>query len=434
MNIISRLFKSALWKWFYVGLGIKRWLLLFVGGGLTLGLGAAYILASFLSSAQLDTFAHDLAQLIIGHPLRGAFLAILGAALAASALYKLAAALNAALGERTNLAEILYRQHTRKQGPKIVAIGGGTGLSTLLRGLKEQTDHLTAIVTVADDGGSSGRLRRDLGVLPPGDFRQCIAALADSEPLMTSLLQYRFGEGTGLEGHSFGNLFIAAMAGVTGNFERALLESSRVLAVRGQILPSTLQNVTLCAETRNAAPPDTRLERVAGESAIPQRGARARIERVYLEPAHAPAYPGVVRAILDADLIIAGPGSLYTSVLPNLLVDDLRRALASSKARKVYVCNVATQPGETDDFSVEDHCEALEQHVGKEIFSTVIANNNFAFHLPEHSSSTLVRPRDDKHPGFEMRLTDLVDEAMPWRHDPHKLAQAIFKWYHEHSS
>lgn len=432
VNFVSRLSKSATWKWLYVGLGIKRWLLLLVIGVLVLGLGGAYIVGSFFDETQMTDGLRNLTLLVVGHPLRGALLGIVGVLMVAVALYKLTNSLNSALGERSNLAEILYRQRVRKQGLKIVTIGGGTGLSTLLRGLKEQTDHLTAIVTVADDGGSSGRLRRDLGVLPPGDFRQCIAALADSEPLMTSLFQYRFGEGQGLEGHSFGNLFIAAMAGVTGNFERALLESSRVLAVRGQILPSTLQNVTLCAETRNAEPPDNRLERVAGESAITHRGKP--IERVYLEPEHVPAYPGVVRAILDADLIIAGPGSLYTSVLPNLLVEELRHALASSKARKVYVCNVATQPGETDDFSVEDHFEALVQHVGKGIFSTVIANNNFSFGLPEHSNSTIVRPRAGEHPDFEMMLTDLVDESMPWRHDSHKLAKQIFKWYNENKS
>jgi len=432
VNSLTRLFNRSTWKWLYIGLGIKRWLLLLGIGVLVLGLGVAYIVGSFFTASFLITSLNDLTLLVVNHPIRGVYLSIAGVLMAAIALFKLAESLNSALGEKTDLAEILYRQRARKQGPKIVAMGGGTGLSTLLRGLKEQTDRLTAIVTVADDGGSSGRLRRDLGVLPPGDFRQCIAALADSEPLMTSLFQYRFGEGSGLEGHSFGNLFIAAMAGITGNFERALLESSRVLAVRGQILPSTLQNVTLCAETRNAEPSDHRLERVAGESAITHRGRP--IERVYLEPEHVPAYPGVVRAILDADLIIAGPGSLYTSVLPNLLVEDLRHALASSHARKVYICNVATQPGETDDFTVEDHFDALTQHVGKGIFSTVIANNNFYFSLPDKSNSKIVHPRGDMNPDFEMILTDLVDESMPWRHDPNKLAKEIFKWYNERKS
>jgi len=302
-------------------------------------------------------------------------------------------------------------------------MGGGTGLSTLLRGLKEHTDKLTAVVTVADDGGSSGRLRRELGVLPPGDFRQCIAALADSEPLMNQLFQYRFGEGAGLEGHAFGNLFIAAMAGVTGSSERALLEAGRVLAVRGQILPSTLQNVTLCADTRDSEPPGNGLARVAGESEITHRGRP--IERVFLEPEYVPAYPGAVRALLDADLIIAGPGSLYTSVLPNLLVKDVQGALQASKALKVYVCNIATQPGETDNFSVEDHFDALTQHVGDGIFTHVIANNNWHVNLPENSKSKLVHPRDDTAHRFELILGDVADEAMPWRHDPSKLAKVI---------
>ncbi len=352
----------------------------------------------------------------------------LGVALIAVAIVKLSESLlSAFVADDINIVEALYRKRARRRGPKIVALGGGTGLSTLLRGLKEHTDHLTAIVTVADDGGSSGTLRRTLGVLPPGDIRQCIAALADSEPLVTQLFQYRFGEGTGLDGHSFGNLFIAAMAGVTGNFERAILESSRVLAVRGQILPSTLQNVTLCADTRDPEPAETRVARVAGESAITHRGRP--IERVYLEPEHVPAYPGVVRAILDADLIIAGPGSLYTSVLPNLLVEDIQRALQTSNALKVYVCNVATQPGETDHFTVEDHFDALTQHVGAGIFTHVVANNNWNFQYPEHTRSETVRLRENGARGFELILADFVDEAQPWRHDPVKLAKEILKYY-----
>jgi uncharacterized cofD-like protein len=265
-------------------------------------------------------------------------------------------------------------------------------------------------------------LRRELGVLPPGDFRQCIAALADSEPLMTSLLQYRFGGGSGLEGHSFGNLLIVAMAGITGGFERALRESSRVLAVRGQILPSTLRNVTLFAETRN---PDW--ERVAGESKITEHGRP--IERVYLEPEHAPAYPDAVRAILDADLIIAGPGSLYTSVLPNLLVQDIQNALRAAHAPKVYICNIATQPGETDGFSIDDHVAALEQHVGKEIFSHVFANDNYRVNFPEDSPSKMVRVGTANARAHAIIFFDLVDETKPWRHDPAKLAHAILNWY-----
>ncbi|MEW5718995.1 MAG: gluconeogenesis factor YvcK family protein, partial [Chloroflexota bacterium] len=240
------------WKWLYIGLGVKRWLVLLFLGVTILALGFAYILVNIYREAPLPEIFYYLTLQFLDRVVRGLLFGVVGVAMVVIAITQLSKSLVSALAtEDTNLVELLYRKRVRKKGPKIVALGGGTGLSTLLRGLKEHTDKLTAIVTVADDGGSSGRLRRELGVLPPGDFRQCIAALADSEPLMTSLLQYRFGSGSGLEGHSFGNLLIVAMAGITGSFERALRESSRVLAVRGQILPSTLRNVTLYAETRN---------------------------------------------------------------------------------------------------------------------------------------------------------------------------------------
>ncbi len=427
MNPLSRLFNRSAWKWLYIGLGVKRWLLLLSLGVMVLALGLAYGLITLYRETTPPAMLGYLTLQFIDRHVRVVLFVVAGVVVMTIAIVKLSESLVSAFASAdTSLIDILYRKRARRKGPKIVALGGGTGLSTLLRGLKEHTDQLTAIVTVADDGGSSGRLRRELGVLPPGDFRQCIAALADSEPLMTALLQYRFGAGSGLEGHSFGNLFIAAMAGVTGNFESALLESSRVLAVRGKILPSTLQNVTLCAETRNPEPPANGLQRVAGESEITQRGRP--IERVYLEPEHVSAYPGVIRAILDADLIIAGPGSLYTSVLPNLLVEDVRAALKASKARKVYICNVATQPGETDNFSVADHFDALTQHVGKGIFTTVIANDNWQVRFPEHAQSQMVRVQSAP-PDFEMIRGDLVDESKPWRHDPAKLAKEILEWY-----
>jgi uncharacterized cofD-like protein len=427
MNWIARLFNRSTWKWLYIGLGIKRWLVLLLLGITVIALGIAYILIDVYREVRVPEIFYYLTLQFIDRTVRGILFGVAGIAMIIIAISKLSSSLLYPFTRQgIDLADALYRKRTRERGPKIVAIGGGTGLSTLLRGLKEHTDNLTAIVTVADDGGSSGRLRRELGVLPPGDFRQCIAALADAEPLMSSLLQYRFGAGTGLEGHSFGNLLIAAMAGVTGNFERALLESSRVLAVRGRILPSTLQNVTLCAEQRSP-----NLVRVAGESEITHRGNP--IERVYLEPEHVPAYPGVMRAILEADLVIAGPGSLYTSVLPNLIVDDIKRALEATSAAKIYVCNVATQPGETDDFTVEDHFEVLEQHVGAGIFSAAMANNNFNVKFPEHSTSKMVHTRDGETPPFEIVLADLVDEALPWRHDPAKLAKALIKWYNSQS-
>lgn len=315
------------------------------------------------------------------------------------------------------------------RAPKIVAIGGGTGLSTLLRGLKAYTPHITAIVTVADDGGSSGRLRRELGLLPPGDFRNCIAALADDEALITQLFQYRFGQGEGLDGHSFGNLFILALAAVTGSFERAILEASRVLAVQGRILPSTLEDITLVADLKMQAPEaQDRLTRIQGESAIPKVGRP--IERVFLRPEGARAYPEAVRALLDADLIIAGPGSLFTSVLPNLLVRDIRQAVGASSALRIYVCNVATQPGETDGFDVGQHVSALRRHVGGGLFPYVLANNNpiSSPELPHLEPVALHYPSDD---AYQVIAADVVDETTPWRHDSKKLAQAIMRLHQE---
>jgi uncharacterized cofD-like protein len=318
--------------------------------------------------------------------------------------------------------------------PKVVAIGGGTGLSTLLRGLKAYTPHITAIVTVADDGGSSGRLRRELGMLPPGDFRNCIAALADDEALITQLFQYRFGLGNGLNGHSFGNLFITALASVTGSFERAILEAGRVLAVRGRILPSTLEDVTLVADLRDAADQNAAdrdaapagLVRIHGESAIPKTGQP--IERVFLRPDGVRAYPDAVRAILDADLIIAGPGSLFTSVLPNLLVKDIRQAVGASSALRLYVCNVATQPGETDGFDLGQHMSALQSHVGRGLFPYVLANDG-PQPGPDHSEVEMVALVHPSGSGYQVITADLVDPAAPWRHDAGKLAQQIMRFY-----
>ena len=308
-----------------------------------------------------------------------------------------------------------------------MAIGGGTGLATLLRGLKSHTPHITAIVTVADDGGSSGRLRRELGLLPPGDFRNCIAALAQDEALITQLFQYRFGQGEALKGHSFGNLFITALAAVTGSFERAILEASRVLAVQGRILPSTVEDVTLVADLKvqNGTAP-AGLARIKGESAIPQT--RQPIERVFLQPEEARAYPEAVRAILDADLIIAGPGSLFTSVLPNLLVRDIRKAVEASPARRLYVCNVATQPGETDGFDVGQHMTALQRHVGPGLFPFVLANNR---PLPDQEQPHW-QPVDLHHPdraGYRVIAADVVDQTIQWRHDSGKLAEQVLRFW-----
>jgi uncharacterized cofD-like protein len=276
-----------------------------------------------------------------------------------------------------------------------------------------------------------------LGLLPPGDFRQCIAALAEAEPLMRHLFDYRFPQGAGVGGHAFGNLFIAAMAGITGNFEQALSESSRVLAVRGKIVPSTLKNVILCAEVRGTS--ERQVARVRGESQIAKFGLP--VERVYLEPERAPAYPGAVRAILEADLIIAGPGSLFTSVIPNLLVDDLRHAVRASGADKLYVCNVATEHGETDGYSLQDHVMALDAHTEGVLFTTVLANDNWRGKLPPQAQIEFVIPRGqgDGAPGARASVApatghkfvfaDVVEDEHPWRHDPEKLTREILRWY-----
>src|SRR5205823_2281090 len=274
--------------------------------------------------------------------------------------------------------DLIWSFRTRSRGPRIVAIGGGTGMSTLLRGLKEYTANLAAVVTVADDGGSSGRLREEYRILPPGDFRQCLVALADAEPLVKQLFNYRFKEGS-LNGHSFGNLFIMAMAEITGNFEHAVRESGRVLAVRGAIIPSTLHDVTLVASVNGST--------VEGESRIPQQNAP--ISKVYLKPDGATLNPEATLAIMNAELIVVGPGSLYTSILPNLLVPGMAQAIRESPALKVFVCNVASQHGETDGYNVSDYLRVLHDHVGENLFDFVLVNANLN-HLPTGGQSQVM--------------------------------------------
>lgn len=406
-------------QWLVPGIGVKRWLLLLAGGIVLLSLGFSFLLREFY---PLPDFFYYLSFQFIPRGLRAGLFVLIGLAAVVTSLIGMNRALLEPFAhvDSTTLVKAVSRYRRRERGPKIVAIGGGHGLSTLLRGLKQHTANLTAIVTVADDGGSSGRLRRELGVLPPGDFRNCIAALADDEALTTQLFQYRFGNGSGLNGHSFGNLFITAMAEVTGSFERAILESGRVLAVRGHVLPSTLSDVTLTADLKI---PPAGVNRVAGESSITE--AHGSIERIYLEPDNAPAYPGAVRALLDADLIVAGPGSLYTSVLPNLLVPDVRRAVEASPALKVYVCNVATQRGETDGYSVGDHVAALAVNGGSNLFPVVLANDNLGVDFDAPSGVELVAPAVPPAADYRLITVDLVDHERPWRHDDEKLAQTL---------
>lgn len=409
-------------KWLYPGMGVKRWLLLLVAGVTSLSLGLAYLLVTIYRQQPLPAAFYYLTLQFIPRVLRAALFGFAGLVAVGLAVYQLNRSLLAVFPRpgHDSLVDLVYQHRQLTRGAKIVALGGGTGLSSLLRGMKEYSSNLTAIVTVADDGGSSGRLRRELGVLPPGDFRNCIAALADAESLMTELFQYRFGEGEGLNGHSFGNLFIAAMAAVTGNFERAIAESSRVLAVRGRILPSTLEHVTLCAEVGGQG---TAARQVAGESEIPRSGLR--IERVYLEPGGVQADAQALRALLQADMIVLGPGSLYTSVLPNLLVEEVAQAIRVSRALKVYVCNVAIQPGETDGYTVEDHVRAIEAHVGEGLIDVTVANNNLRAAAEGRKNLELVRPVYNLQERIPIVFADLTDPVSPWRHDPDKLARCL---------
>jgi uncharacterized cofD-like protein len=421
-----RHFRTLL-KWLTPGIGIKRWLLLLVCGIVLLTLGFSSLLRQLY---PLPSPFYYLTLQFIPQGLRVMLSGLVGVAALVVALLGINRALLAPFVEIDPeiVANAVYHYRQRERGPRIVGIGGGHGLSTLLRGLKRYTSNITAIVTVADDGGSSGRLRRELGVLPPGDFRNCIAALADDEALMTQLFQYRFCDGNGLNGHSLGNLFITAMSEVTGSFERAILESARVLTIRGRVLPSTLRDVMLMADLRTEP---VGVSRVTGESSITQ--AVGAIERVFLEPDDVPAYPEAVRALLEADLIVAGPGSLYTSVLPNLLVRDVARAVKVSRAPKVYICNVATQIGETDRYSVGDHVAALESHVESGLFPIVLVNDNMnvAFDAPPGVELVPL----DVPPGvaYHVVATDVVDLACPWRHDSDKLARTLLHILQEQS-
>lgn len=408
-------------RWLVPGMGVKRWIGLLLLGVTLLGLGLAYLLIDLYRNVPLPPVAGVVTLQFLPRLGRAALLGVLGLAAMLVAMAQINRTLLAPfVRPGQNVVEAVSEHRRRGRGPKIVALGGGTGLSILLRGLKHHTSNLTAIVTVADDGGSSGRLRRSLGVLPPGDFRNCIAALADDEALTTQLFQYRFGGDQDLGGHSFGNLFITAMSEVTGSFERALLESSNVLAIRGQVLPSTLRDVTLVGELALEGEAQ-QVSRVTGESQITL--APGAIRRVYLEPEDAPAYPGAIRAILDADLIVLGPGSLYTSLIPNLLVRDLAEAIRASRAQKVYVCNTATQPGETEGYSVLDHVAAIERHTWPGLFPLVLVNSNQTGSLLPHLE--WVRLDSPVNGARRLVTADLADAAYPWRHASEKLATAL---------
>lgn len=428
--LLARMWKEIrpFLRWFVPGLGVKRWFLLILAGVTLLGLGLAMFLLDiyrtapetwwlpFISLASLRFLARPLRVLIFGG---------LGVGLIAWGIARLnRAMLTPFLRPGTRVVDQLSDYRRRERGRRIVAIGGGHGLSTLLRGLKQYTNNLTAIVTVADDGGSSGALRRTLGVLPPGDIRNCLAALSDDETVLSQLFQYRFSGDSTLDGHSFGNLFITALAEITGSFEEAVVESGRVLAIRGRVLPSTLKDVQLLADV--ALVNQASEVRVAGESTIPTMPGRVR--RVWLEPNNPPAFPPVLQEILSADLIVIGPGSLYTSILPNLLVPDVLEAIRASRALKIFVVNIATQRGETSSYTCSDHVAALEEHIGPNVLDIVVCNRNNDVPMPPGTEWVKL---DEKLDNLSVYAADLVDIEHPWRHDSAKLARALIDLLNE---
>ena len=309
-------------------------------------------------------------------------------------------------------------ENKQPNSPHIVAIGGGTGLSVLLRGLKEHTKRITAIIGVADDGGSSGRLRREMGIIPPGDFRNCIVALSDENSILNELFQYRFPEGSELQGHSFGNLFIAAMTDVTDSFEDALAESSKILSVKGKVLPATNENISLSVLLKDG-------KLITGESKVKE--SLSEIEELMINPPNAEASPAAIHAINDADLIVIGPGSLYTSILPNLMVPSIVDAITQSKAIKYYICNVATEIGETQNFTVGKHIEVLENYLGSGVLDVIIANDNIGDIGDQYlGESVKLDISPIKH---VLATTDLLDQSHKVRHDSYKLANFIIKNY-----
>jgi uncharacterized cofD-like protein len=417
-------------RWLVPGLGVKRWIVLILLGTTLLGVGLAVLILEVYRTAPQTWWLPilSIASLrVLSRPLRALIFGGLGIGLVAVGIWGINRSLLAPYRRSGKPVLDELTDHRRKErGPRIVTIGGGHGLATLLRGLKSYSYNITAVVTVADDGGSSGRLRLSQGIPPPGDIRNCLAALSNDEALMTQLFQYRFSDGnTDLEGHPFGNLFISALSEITGSFEEAVVESGKVLAVHGSVLPATLHNVRLVADMQ--LPHSISEVRIEGESTIPKFPGD--VQRVWLEPNNPAAYPQVIQAILAAELIVIGPGSLFTSILPNLLVPDIAAAIQSSRALKIYVCNVATQPGETEGYSCEDHVKVLNEHVGGSIFDIVVVNNQYDVQLPPGIDWVKTAPETEAE--YPIYRADLVDTVQPWRHESSKLARVIIDLYQE---
>lgn len=416
-------------KWLYPGMKVKRWLILMAFGVLVFGTGVIFTLniqlqdalkLSFLKFIYLSTGKIFTLRVI------GIIFLVSGILIILLSIHLLNRSLWSAVSSIANdsLVDIVYKDRQAKKGIKIVTIGGGTGLSTLLRGIKKYTSNITAAVTVSDDGGSSGWLRTELGVMPPGDIRNCLISLAEAEPLIYNLFQYRFKEGT-LTGQSFGNIFISALEEVTGDFTTAVKKAHEVLKVRGMILPSTKENVILCAELEDGT-------KIKGESKISSTSSK--IKKIYLEPQICKASPEVLQAIDEADIIIVGPGSIYTSILPNLILDGMVAAILKAKGLKIYVCNVMTQPCETDNFKASDHLKAIYEHVGNaKIFDYIFVNDkkpaDTLLNKYREKNADFVIPDIDelKKMGIKIISGDFLNETDLVRHHPQKLAKKIIE-------
>lgn len=421
-------------KWLSPGLSVKRWLIISAGGFVLCGLGLA-IWARQTPIFRIGQLIADLLETVtrlVPNYVSGPLVILLGLLLVLWGQNRSLNTITEVLMPEGDeeLIDRLMTHRRLNRGPRIVAIGGGTGLSALLRGMKIYSANITAIVTVADDGGSSGRLRREIGVLPPGDIRNCLAALADEEKLLTELFQYRFRAGDGLTGHSFGNLFLTAMSEVTGNLEQAIATCSKVLAVRGQVLPATLEDMRLWAELSDG-------RYIEGESNITE--ARGSITRIGCTPANPPALPRALRAIEEADMIIIGPGSLYTSIVPNLLVPEIAKAISLKQVPRIYVCNIMTQPGETQGYTVSDHIRAIDRITGGlRLFDAVLIQKRSPsaqslIHYAQEGSHPVYFDREAvRHLERRAVISNIMHEDAETglvRHDSDRLARTLLRWY-----
>ncbi len=415
--------------WLTPGIGIKRWILVILVGITFIALGFAVFILDLYRQTDigwLRLIFNFISLSTLPRWLRAVIFGGAGLTFLIVGLWEFnRSMLKPFVKPGQPVIDTLSDFKRRSRGPRIVAIGGGHGLASLLRGMKKYTHNLTAIVTVADDGGSSGELRRNLGILPPGDIRNCLTALADDEEMISHIFQYRFGERAGVNGHSLGNLFISALTDITGSFEDAVAESGKVLAVRGRVVPSTLHDVKLVAEIKLEN--QEKEVKVMGESTI--TNLEGSINHLWLEPGNPLAFPPAVQAILNADLIIIGPGSLYTSVLPNLLVPGLADAIRASKALKFMICNVANQLGETQGYSCSDHIHTIERYISDTHFDVIVCNSE----IPKEKVQgiEMVMPDAGLEEQYAIYFAPLTDKQTPWRHDPQKLAEVITDIFYE---